>query len=207
MVGLRTEKTLSVGFILLLALCNRHLLGGAAPLGLIYRAEAVVQGELYRLLSHAFVHVSWYHLLLDAAAVVLLWAALARVPPLLRLLCAGICVLTSIMAVACFSPLVEEVGFCGLSGVAHGLMALTGLIELKGAKQRRPVLGALFLVLSLGKGLYEVVAGDVLLIGFHGGELGIPLVHSHLGGALGGVLSYVVLRFVEKQGFTYWRMA
>ena len=52
-------------FAVLLGVLNISFLSGSFSESLIYLPEKVAQGQLYRLVSHPFVHISIYHLLLD----------------------------------------------------------------------------------------------------------------------------------------------
>ena len=61
---------------LLLGLLNLPLLAGHSTAALAFQVDAVAGGEWWRILTHPFVHVSWYHLLLDGAAFLILYANL-----------------------------------------------------------------------------------------------------------------------------------
>ena len=56
-----------MGFVLIVAICNLHLLLGRDPTSLIFDTARVADGQCWRIVTHPFVHVSWYHLLLDSA--------------------------------------------------------------------------------------------------------------------------------------------
>src|SRR4051812_26494304 len=60
----------------LVILCNAPLLVGACWHSLIFRPDAVHHGEWWRLFTHPFVHVTWYHLLLDGIAFFTLYNSL-----------------------------------------------------------------------------------------------------------------------------------
>jgi len=66
----------AIGLILLLL--NWPLLHGACNSAMIFLPSPVRQGEWWRLLTHPFVHVTWFHLLLDGAAFFLLYNDLAE---------------------------------------------------------------------------------------------------------------------------------
>lgn len=192
----------SLGFMILLITCNLHLLQGSPPSGLIYSNQQVAAGEWWRILTHPFVHVSGYHLLLDGAAVMLLWSELKMYSTTIRLYAAAICAISSLVAAVWLSPYLAQSGYCGLSGMAHGLMLFLGLVWLFSPSQGGmpdfvgnsvKIGGGLLVLLSGGKALYEVVTGNVLFNSYHLGELGIPIVHAHLGGALGGLLCWLLI--------------
>ncbi len=157
-------------------------------------------------MSHPFVHVSWYHLLLDGLAASLLWRELPYNSVWEKLFVATGCGLISLFVVILFSQKASLVGYCGLSGVAHGLMTVVGLGMLGGRvpiKNSQGVMQAvvgwaLLLFVSL-KSVTEVVTGTVIFSQFHGGDLGVPIVHAHLGGVAGGLVMYS-LKSILKPG-------
>ncbi len=176
--------------IALLALCNLHLVTAWDITNLIYTPQAVRSGQWYRLISHIFTHVSGYHLMVDATATAILLSCL---PPSnrIRIPAFFFCSAGALAGVTLFSPELATHGYCGLSGTAHGLMAFTACLWLREAENRtRRLTGSLFLLASLGKGITEVLVNSPLLISVHGGEIGIPLVQAHLGGAVAGVLFF-----------------
>src|SRR5437867_2859791 len=117
----------------LIALLNLPLLDGGCAASLIFEPRRVVAGEWWRLFSHPFVHVSWYHLMLDATAFLLLYRELDGSKWFERvgyLLASGAgSLLVSLWA----APLVQTRGLCGLSGIAHGLMTVSALGMLESA--------------------------------------------------------------------------
>jgi len=111
----------------ILAALNLHLVVPGVLPPLHFRADLVAAGEWWRLLTHPFVHVSGWHLFLDGAAFLLLQAGL-REPSLLRRLAFAASSAAGALAAAVL--LHEEtavLGYCGLSGAAHGLMAVSAL--------------------------------------------------------------------------------
>lgn len=176
----------------LIAAANVSLAAGVFPASLIYLPEKVMAGQWWRLATHPFVHVSAYHLLLDGAAFLLLYAQLAE-----RSLAKRIGYLLGIHAaviagVTWSLPAVEAVGYCGLSGLAHGLMAVWCLERMGGGGadrvERRLAMGVLAGLVV--KCVYEVAAGHVLFESTHLGDVGVPVVASHLAGVLGAVVMY-----------------
>ncbi len=194
-------------FITILLICNTHLLGSGLPSNLIFKQDLASAGEWWRFFSHPFVHVSWYHLLLDGLAVSLLWRETPYNSVWEKLFVATGCGLMSLIAVILFSQEATLVGYCGLSGVAHGLMTVVSLglvvdggVFTKDGQGMIPVIVGWVLLLFVGvKSIIEVVSGAVIFSQFHGGELGVPIVHAHLGGVIGGLVMYS-LRNLGKPG-------
>src|SRR5204863_8756069 len=65
-----------IAFALILIIANAPLLGGSWRGQVVFFPGAVGSGEWWRVFTHPFVHVSWYHLLLDGAAFLMLYAEL-----------------------------------------------------------------------------------------------------------------------------------
>ncbi len=182
----------AAAFIFMVILCNGHLVLGQNPSWFLFRPEEFIQGQWWRIFTHPFSHVSFYHLTIDLTATCLLLSQIRASSTVNRHLLFSVCSLASLLAVVLFSPHLPVSGYCGLSGTAHGLMSFLGMQwvhnSLKG-KDRQPLLllsGGAFLASSAGKSIFEVISGQVLFSGLHLGQLGIPLVHAHLGGAIGG---------------------
>lgn len=169
-----------------LLIANLHLLFSVGYQQLVFLPAAVGQGQWWRLFTHPFVHLSGYHLLLDAGAFFLLYPGLAGNRRGIRLAYLLICGFCSLAAVIAFSPSVQTLGFCGLSGIGHGLMAITNLELIRDKSSRG--LGAICLGLLLLKVGYECLTGQVL---FHLGLCGTPLAASHAGGVVGGLAAFV----------------
>jgi rhomboid family GlyGly-CTERM serine protease len=173
----------------LLVILNLHLFG--VPVDhrwLVASPSALSAGRVWTLFTHAFVHVSWYHLLLDAGAVLTLYSLVAddarrRVSAFLA------CMAGSLIAALCY-PGVSEYGFCGLSGIAHGLMGLYGCRMMADARRGERWQGAAVLAVVLAKSMFEVASGGVVFGGLHVGDVGVPNTWSHLGGVLGGVVCW-----------------
>lgn len=185
-------------FIFLILVCNINLLVGEPPSWSLFLFDNVVQGQWWRVITHPFTHVSLYHLAVDLLATSILFSQLRSSSTVSRPLLFTICSLASLLAVVLFSPHLLTSGYCGLSGTAHGLMSFLGMQWLTDAftKKERAVpllTGLLFLLSSAGKSVIEVVTGQVVFSSLHMGELGVPLVHAHLGGAVGGIILFLFL--------------
>jgi len=175
----------------ILAALNLHLVVPGVLPPLHFRADLVAAGEWWRLLTHPFVHVSGWHLFLDGAAFLLLQAGL-REPSLLRRLAFAASSAAGALAAAVL--LHEEtavLGYCGLSGAAHGLMAVSALelaLGRAGAGLRRA--GVILLAIVAVKSGIEAWTGECVLDFIHMGRMGVPVAISHAGGLVGGLLAY-----------------
>jgi len=175
----------------LIALANTHLLGGTLGPGLVFWPDAVLDGQWYRLLTFPFVHITWYHLLLDAGAFVLLYKEIEDTRLGERLIYLVLCGGFSLAAAWLASPLIATAGLCGLSGIAHGLMAIAALRMMSGENERG--IGLAMLAVVVLKAMYEALTGTVMFEFLHFGMCGSPVAVSHAGGVLGGILSYYLL--------------
>jgi rhomboid family GlyGly-CTERM serine protease len=180
--------------LLLLLVFNMPLLFGSPSTRFMFHADAVAMGEWWRLLTHPWVHVSWYHLLLDASAFLLAygelfsWSRRARLGLLVAAAAGGL------LTALAWSSLVWTHGLCGLSGLAHGLTAVLGLELCRPGRQPAAVsplhrlMGWLTFLGVTGKAVIELFTGHILFESWHLGSLGTPIAGCHLGGILGALL-------------------
>jgi rhomboid family GlyGly-CTERM serine protease len=185
----RLPETLPL--LLLLVLCNAGLLWGQLAEPLVFYPG----GEFWRIFTHAFTHVSGYHFLIDASLFLWLYHSLETERLGFRLTYLFASLFCS-LAGACFHPEISTIGFCGLSGVAHGILAVRCL-ECLPRKGLSRIVGASALTLLFAKVLAEVALQQVVFGGAHPGYIGTPLVGCHLGGMLGGLGSYLLLRITS----------
>jgi rhomboid family GlyGly-CTERM serine protease len=196
--GFAMKRKEMIIFTMLLALANLPLLFGGFFEQLVYFPENNIAGSWWSCMTHPFVHASLYHLLVDGAAFLLIYAQLQEKSVIRRLLyLIGIHV-SVVFGVTLGLPAVEAAGYCGLSGIAHGLMALWCLERLDVALQKtaetteRWIAGAL-LAGVLAKSIYEVSVGHVFFESTHLGDVGVPVVASHLAGVLGAIVIYGIV--------------
>jgi rhomboid family GlyGly-CTERM serine protease len=185
-------------FAVFLGVLNVPLFAGSFSESLIYLPEKVVQGQFYRLLTHPFVHISLYHLLLDGAAFLILYSQLEAKSIVRRTAyLLGIHTAVTVGVTASLGH-INAIGYCGISGVAHGLMAIwcmERIFSVKTSPEQKTeqwVAGIVLLGL-LAKCIYEVTAGHVAFESMHLGDVGVPVVASHLWGVIGAVLSFCLL--------------
>ncbi len=185
-------------FALLLVGLNLPLFWGNRIENLGFFPTEFMQGEWWRLIAYAMVHVSWYHFLLDAAAFLILFESLreARWGRRLAYVCAA--AIGSSMTAWCASPTIFEHGLFGLSGVAHGIMAIMAVEMMNDSKQGIRMLGWASFLMLIGKCLFEAVTGAALFRSLHFGLLGLPIVVCHAGGVLGALGAWMVLGQAER---------
>jgi len=104
----------------IIVLLNLPLLHGACAVDMIFLPDRVAAGEWWRVFTHWFVHVSWYHLLLDAAAFLMLYQGLAGRSAFERMGYVLACGAGSLLASLWSAPIVQTHGLCGPPGSLTG---------------------------------------------------------------------------------------
>jgi len=189
----------TVFWLAVLATCNISLVFGHPSLPLVFFPDAISSGGWWRLLTFPFVHVSWYHLLLDGVAFLMLWQGLEERSLRFRAVYLTGCWAGSLLLSLIASDLVATHGLCGLSGISHGLMGITAL-EMMALPlcERGKIIGATLFAGLAAKCLWEMITGKVLLASFHLGSVGTPVVETHAGGLIGGVAAFTLLALVKR---------
>jgi len=192
-------------FAVLIVLLNLPLLSGQLDTKFIFLPEAVSAGEWWRVFTFPFVHVSLYHLLLDATAFFILYSELRDKRRLERfgfMLAAGA---GSLLASIWAAPMIQTHGLCGLSGIAHGLATVSALEMITSTKSKavRRV-GIASLLLVVGKSAIEAVTGQIAFASWHLGSLGFPIAVCHAGGVAAALLAWLCVR-AFKRHFSDWK--
>ncbi len=176
-------------YLLMILAANAGLIAGCFWEPLIFTTRGVAAGQWWRIFTHPFIHVSVYHLLLDTAAFFLLYSQLAQKRVIKRTMYVIGGGAGSLIAAMVVMPSLESVGYCGLSGICHGLMAICGL-ELLGESQNRRL--GIFMLCVIGiKCIVEALSGNVVFDFIHSEMIGSPVAAAHLGGAIGGCAAYL----------------
>ncbi|MFH0879215.1 MAG: hypothetical protein V2A34_05845 [Lentisphaerota bacterium] len=193
-----------------LLIINASLAVGKVVTGLVFFPSAVMQHEWWRVVLSPLVHVNVYHLLLDGGAFLSLYALLGGTT-FSRLRTVVLCSAGSLMA-SLTVPAIYSSGFCGLSGIAHGLLAYVALslgtesrATVPGATLRTVAAWALWF-LVVGKSMVEGWSGSVVLESWHLASVGLPLAACHTGGVIGGMMAWVWAKAGETEKQDYGRM-
>lgn len=180
------------GWILIISIVNWPMWHGQVRSDLLFLPHAVHDGQWWRIITHPFVHLSWYHLLLDAGGFLLLWNGLEEKRLPIRLLYVIGAGAGSLFLAFASEPSITVRGLSGLSGIAHGLMAVSGLEMLRHPGQR--ALGWSALILVAAKSAYEFWTGNVVFEFMHMGMCGQPVAACHAGGVIGAILIQYLIR-------------
>ncbi|UUO22477.1 rhombosortase [Colwellia sp. M166] len=159
---------------------------------LIYNRSLVDAGEVWRLITGHFFHSNANHFMLNAAAVVLLWALHGQYYHYKNY---AIIFITS--AVICSLGIhwmsLDIALYVGLSGVLHGFFVWGALMDIK-HKEKTGYLLFIGVVLKIAHEQIHGASADVeLLIGAS------VATDAHLYGAIGGLLAFLSLHVNNKQ--------
>ena len=182
---------LPIGIAMLSAGCT---FGGFTLARLLrYDRDAILAGQLWRLLTGHLVHLGGSHLAMNLVGLALIWMLFGRLMStaawLATLLASA---LTVSLGLLVFNP--ELMWYVGLSGVLHG-MFLAGAILSIVSGYRAEILLLGFIVAKLAweqwvgplPGSAEVAGGDVV-------------VDAHLYGAIAGVIVALVIVLWRRRG-------
>ena len=187
------RQALATGFVI-----SRCLLGAALILAvaqligidrLQYHRANILDGELWRLASGHLVHLGWGHALLNllglALTVVLFPGVAPRADGAWIALGSALAIDAGLLA---FQP--EIHWYVGLSGVLHGL--LTGASVVTWRRWENRVLLALVVAKVVWEQFFGALPATADLAG------GPVIVDAHLYGALGGLITGILLRLHQS---------
>ncbi|MFI4910372.1 MAG: rhombosortase [Sedimentisphaeraceae bacterium JB056] len=175
-------------YIVILTAANIGLMKGYFCWPLMFISEQVQAGQWWRIFTHPFLHSSFYHLFLDGAAFFILYSQIQQKSIRKKTLYVIGCGLGSLTAATIAMPFLDSVGYCGLSGIDHGLMVISGLEMLKNKSLRS--IGIAMLIIIVIKCILETISGNFVFDFLHNGMIGSPVAAAHLGGAIAAVLTY-----------------
>jgi rhomboid family GlyGly-CTERM serine protease len=173
-------------FIALIAIFSGTTLVGACWQSMAFQRDAVAHGQWWRVLTHPFVHLTWYHLLLDATAFITLFAGLLD-KSLLRRLGFVLGGAAGSLIFSCSAFTSPQQTLCGLSGIAHGLMAVSALEMTASNDSGLKRLGWISFGLVVVKAAFEAGTGRMFFAFLDFGLLGDPVAVSHAGGVIGSL--------------------
>jgi len=168
-------------------LLNWTLLFGHEQTTFVFVPALVRNGEWWRLLTHPFVHVSFYHLLLDASAFFLVYSGLEEKSWATRVAYVVASATGSLMISLLRSSQIASVGMCGLSGIAHGLLAISALEMMRSKDKMIMRAGWITFAIIIAKSAIEAITGSVVFDFLHFGNIGTPIAVGHAGGVLGAL--------------------
>lgn len=188
---LRVSVLLIVAGIAILVAIGGSTVGEA----LRYEREAILGGQIWRLVTGNLVHLGWSHLLLNLAGLGLIWALFGQA--LSTRVWAAVFMMCALGVGLGLLLLNARIGwYVGLSGVLHGFFA-AGAVATRDIK---PGTKALILGLFGSKLLWEQVYGSLpgTTAAAGGGNV---IVDAHLYGAITGiVLGGIIVLTARRAG-------
>lgn len=170
--------------------------GGAhADEWLRYERSHILNGEIWRLFSAHFVHLGWSHLLMNLAALALIWILFGRMLSQSAWILISLASMLGVgLGLLLFSPSIGW--YVGLSGMLHGLFAAGVMVSLRAGN----CLEIMLLLLLLGKLVWEQIYGPLPgTAEFAGGDV---VTDAHLYGAVSGFMAVLVYMLAKGGG---WR--
>jgi rhomboid family GlyGly-CTERM serine protease len=189
----RKQHSLLVATIALLAIIGYLFHDEVDPL-FVYQYQLINQGELWRAFTGHFLHTNGIHLLLNLAALILLWALHGHFYTLKNY---SLLFITSALICSTglfyFSPQIQQ--YVGLSGVLHGIFVFGAIMDIR----HQDKTGYLLFI-----GVWIKIAHEQ----FYGASEQVSTlidanvaIDAHLWGAIGGLLfSCGFLVFLKTQG-------
>ncbi|MDH3327253.1 MAG: rhombosortase [Gammaproteobacteria bacterium] len=151
-----------------------------------YDYHAIQNGEIWRLVTAHFVHLSLPHLWLNLGGLLLVFIFFAQCVSIRYwLFCLAVNALGISLLIYFLNP--EIIWYVGLSGVLHGLFVLGGIADI----QHRKWEGIGFTAIIIGKVIYEQFAGP--LPGSEETAGGPVLVDAHFYGTIIGLIVSIPL--------------
>ena len=188
---LRTHYLIPISIALIVTLVA--LIGSDASLWLRYDRDAILAGQLWRIVSGHLVHLGWSHLAMNLAGLGLIWIIFGSHIPWQRwlmILLVG-AIGTSVFMLL-FNPQLRW--YVGLSGVLHTLFIAGCLADLKYRRWDSWIL----LILVITKLAYEQIWGP--MPGSESTAGGKVIVDAHLYGAIFGFLTMAVYTIKDYFG-------
>lgn len=157
----------------------------------VYQQSLIAQGELWRLITGHFFHTNGYHLLLNLAALFMLWALHGNYYTLKNYnLLFSTAALTCSLGLYFLSPSIVQ--YVGLSGVLHGFFVWGALMDIRN-KDKTGYLLLIGACLKISHEQFYGASSDVSSLI----EASVA-IDAHLWGAVGGLLFFVLALFPSK---------
>jgi rhomboid family GlyGly-CTERM serine protease len=177
-------KHLFGGYVLLLVAAAAIVVtygGSAYSEALRYERDAILAGQVWRLLTAPLVHLTWSHALMNIGALIIIWGLFGQVFSSRAWVYITLgCALGISAGLLVLNPGISW--YVGLSGILHGYFASGAIAERQTYKRTSMVM----LLLVCGKLLWEQIFGP--LPGSAEAAGGKVIVDTHLYGAICGLV-------------------
>ena len=169
------------------------LLGDSGREWLSYNRQAIGSGEIWRLVTGHFAHLSVSHFALNVAGLMLVWYLVSGYLGMAQWLVVIAAVIAGIdLGFWLLEP--QLIGYVGLSGLLHGLLAAGILAGWPSGRAELRLLG----IVLIAKIAYEQLSGP--LPGSEATTGGAVIVAAHAYGVLAGILAgtWTLIRVRER---------
>lgn len=182
---------LTIAFLSIIAFASEYFIRDIITQTFVYQRELIIQGQLWRIFTGHILHTNHYHLLLNLAALILLWALHGRFYTIknysaLFLFC---CITTS---AGIFYGTPSLLQYVGLSGVLHGIFVFGALMDIA-SKDKTGYLLFIGVWIKIGHEQIYGASSDVSSLI----EASVA-VDAHLWGAIGGLFFTMAYLFFIK---------
>ena len=153
-----------------------------------YDRDAILAGQVWRLITGHFVHLGWKHFVMNIAGLILIWLLFGRLISSWRwVVCIIVAALFISLGLLVFNH--DLKWYVGLSGVLHAMFVCGAIASILAGYRAE----ALLLVLLVGKLVWEQLYGALPgSASFAGGPV---VVDAHLYGAIiGGICASFLIR-------------
>jgi rhomboid family GlyGly-CTERM serine protease len=185
---------LIIALLSLIAFVLECFFSNSITQALVYQRELISQGEFWRLFTGHVLHTNGFHLLLNLAALFMLWALHGHFYSIKNYTALFLfCSLTTSLGLYYFDPTLIE--YVGLSGVLHGVFVFGALMDIH-AKDKTGYLLFIGVWIKIAHEQFYGASSDISSLI----EASVA-VNAHLWGALGGIVFTIVYLRILKTNF------
>jgi len=185
---------LIIALLSLIAFVLECFFSNSITQALVYQRELISQGEFWRLFTGHVLHTNGFHLLLNLAALFMLWALHGHFYSIKNYTALFLfCSLTTSLGLYYFDPTLIE--YVGLSGVLHGVFVFGALMDIH-AKDKTGYLLFIGVWIKIAHEKFYGASSDISSLI----EASVA-VNAHLWGALGGIVFTIVYLRILKTNF------
>jgi len=181
---------------------NLPLFYGANTDRFAFYPDLIKQGKWWLIFTSQFAHITWYHFLLDVVPFFLVFSTLNEKLPIKRLVYVIFAGTGTILAAILFAN-ISEYGLSGFSGITYGIIGISSLemIMEKGADKIKKTIGVVAFTSLVALIAYELITGKFPFNFLLFDMVGNPVFVGHLGGVVGALLIFLILRIPKLQSF------
>lgn len=181
---------LIIALLSIFAFASEIFIGEVITQSLVYQRQLITQGEVWRLFTGHLLHTNAFHLLLNLAALFMLWALHGHFYSIKNYTALFLfCAMTTSIGIYYYNP--SLIQYVGLSGVLHGIFVFGAIMDIY-SKDKTGYLLFIGVWLKIAHEQIFGASSDVSnLIDAN------VAVDAHLWGAIGGLLFTII--FLVRQ--------